>query len=95
MDGMNDNTQIQTAEMRKAAELAGGQVEISRKFGIASPTVNQWVKGVTYVPVQYAVALEKWFPEHLSRLRLRPHDAHKIWPEMVEQLMDCNTFNGK
>ena len=74
---------IQTSEVEKACNLAGGQASLARMLGISAPTVNQWASGTRPVPIHQAIAIEIAFKNQVSRRRLRPADHHLIWPELI------------
>ena len=72
--------------VQRAAEIVGSQAALARAIGVASPTVNQFVKKVRPVPEKVAVAIEAATLGAVSRQELRPDDWHLIWPELAQQV---------
>lgn len=65
----------------EAVERVGGQTAAARITGAKSyQTVQQWIASGA-VPAKFCAALEA--ASGVSRFRLRPDDAHLIWPEMA------------
>lgn len=65
----------------EAVKRVGGQTAAARITGAKSyQTVQQWMASGA-VPAKFCAALES--ASGISRFRLRPDDAHLIWPEMV------------
>ncbi|QXW17445.1 helix-turn-helix domain-containing protein [Comamonas aquatica] len=71
--------------VQRAAEIVGSQAALARAIGVASPTVNQFVKKVRPVPEKVAVAIESATSGEVHRRDLRPDDWHLIWPELAQQ----------
>lgn len=70
--------------VQRAAEIVGSQAALARAIGVASPTVNQFVKKVRPVPEKVAVAIESATSGEVHRRDLRPDDWHLIWPELAQ-----------
>lgn len=86
--------EIQTSEVEKACNLAGGQASLARMLGVSPPTVNQWASGARPVPIHQAIAIEKAFERKISRRRLRPIDHHLIWPELATESSSETSAHG-
>ena len=71
--------------VQRAAEIVGSQAALARAIGVASPTVNQFVKKVRPVPEKVAVAIKSATSGEVHRRDLRPDDWHLIWPELAQQ----------
>ena len=66
----------------EAVEKVGGQTEAAKVTGARSyQTVQQWI-ATGRVPAKFCAALES--ASGVSRFKLRPDDAHLIWPELKE-----------
>lgn len=45
--------------IEKACHILGGQTALARLMGVATPTVNQWVKQKRPVPIERCPAIER------------------------------------
>lgn len=50
---------MQTNAIEKACGIIGGQTALARLIGIATPTVNQWVKNKRPVPAERCPSIER------------------------------------
>lgn len=50
---------MQTNAIEKACGIIGGQTALARLIGIATPTVNQWVKNKRPIPAERCPSIER------------------------------------
>jgi len=68
--------------INEAVARVGGQTEVAKITGAKSyQTVQQWMASGR-VPAKFCAALE--LASGIPRHKFRPHDGHKIWPELKE-----------
>jgi DNA-binding transcriptional regulator YdaS (Cro superfamily) len=66
-----DHITPEYAALKKAVEIIGGTMAVSRAFGIKPPSVSRWLaKG--YAPVERCLKLEKLTRGAVTRYDLRP-----------------------
>lgn len=63
--------------------MLGGVSATARLLGVRPPTVHQWVSGARPIPANVAPAIELATQATVRRWALRPHDWHRIWPELI------------
>lgn len=71
-------------KIAQACQVVGSQSQMARALGVAAPTVNQWVRGIRPIPIEYCTAIEIATSGAVTRRDLRPNDWHLIWPELAE-----------
>lgn len=71
--------------VRRAVRLAGGATELARIAGGAAKrqNVEYWLKAGV-VPPEYCASIEASLG--VRRWELRPHDWHRIWPELTDDV---------
>lgn len=66
-------------------ELLGGTSETARKAGVKPPSVSEWKQNG--IPADKLILLGAELEQRsggaIQRKALRPHDWHRIWPELV------------
>ena len=74
--------------MNLATYLAGDrgkQPALCKQIGAHAPDISRWAKGERPIPVERCVDIERATLGEVSRWDLRPHDWHRIWPELIGQ----------
>ena len=69
----------QKTPIQLACDAAGSQAKLARLTGLSPSYVNQMVKGIRPVPVEYCVAIEKASKGVVTRRDLCD-DWQRIWP---------------
>lgn len=65
----------------EAITKAGGRAALARLLGVSNQAVTFWADGVrtpdpeTCSTLDVALGVRRW--------RIRPHDWHRIWPELI------------
>lgn len=60
----------------------GSLTELARALGLQPAQVWQWKAGLRSVPMRYCAAIEAATAGQVTRVDLRPDDAHLIWPDL-------------
>lgn len=63
----------------------GGAASLSRRIGVSMSYLSQMAAGSCSVSPRRCVEIEQATDGAVGRRDLRPHDWHRIWPELVEQ----------
>lgn len=71
--------ETQKTPIQLACDAVGSQAELARITGLSPSYVNQMVKGIRPVPVEYCVAIEKASKGVVTRRDLCD-DWQRIWP---------------
>ena len=71
--------ETQKTPIQLACDAVGSQAELARLTGLSPSYVNQMVKGIRPVPVEYCVAIEKASKGVVTRRDLCD-DWQRIWP---------------
>lgn len=61
----------------------GKQAALCKQIGAHAPDLSRWAKGDRPIPVERCVAIETATERAVMRWHLRPHDWHRIWPELI------------
>ena len=69
--------------LHKAVSIAGSQKALADQIGVVQSAVANWLKRGN-IPVEHCLAIEKATGGKVTRQELRPEDAHRIWPDLVE-----------
>lgn len=64
--------EIYNTPLKKAIELAGGQVFLAEIAGVKQPTVSYWLNTLGHVPAEKAVKIELGLNGKITRQELRP-----------------------
>lgn len=68
-----------------AAKAIGSQVAIASLLGVTKAAVNQWKQDGRSTPIEHCADIERATSGAVRRWDLRPHDWHRIWPELIGQ----------
>lgn len=75
--------------IKTAVLLRGGISALARDLKVTPATVSQWCSKdrnqYRPVPIERCVEIERITEGAVTRKDLRPHDWHRIWPELVER----------
>ena len=69
--------------LHKAVSIAGSQKALADQIGVVQSAVANWLKRGN-IPAEHCLAIEKATGGKVTRQELRPDDAHRIWPDLVE-----------
>lgn len=69
--------------LHKAVSIAGSQKALADQIGVVQSAVANWLKRGN-IPAEHCLAIEKATGGQVTRQELRPDDAHRIWPDLVE-----------
>ena len=69
----------------RACEVIGSQRLLAEIIGVKPPSLSEWEKGESDVPVKRCVQIENATGGQVTRRDLRPNDWHLIWPELIDQ----------
>lgn len=61
---------------------------LARELGIGRAAVNEWKGNNKGIPIIHCAALERLLKntsDPLTRIHMRPHDWHLIWPELADK----------
>jgi DNA-binding transcriptional regulator YdaS (Cro superfamily) len=61
----------------------GRSARVAHRLGIAPAYLSQMANGVRPVPPVQGAAIEEATDHEVRRWDLRPHDWHRIWPELI------------
>lgn len=61
----------------------GRMSRVARLAGLKPSFLSQIATGKREVPAERAATLESACDYHVRRWDLRPHDWHRIWPELI------------
>lgn len=75
-ESMDDPLQI-------AVNKVGGQAALASHIGVKQQHVWNWLNRRGFVPPEHCAAIESATEREVTRQHLRPHDWHRIWPELV------------
>ncbi len=64
----------------------GDKAKFARKIKVPPALISQWSGGVREVPTARCCEIEKESGGKVTRKDLRPHDFHKHWPDLVEEI---------
>jgi DNA-binding transcriptional regulator YdaS (Cro superfamily) len=73
--------------IRRASDLLGSQLALSKALGVTPVSVSQWLRPKASngrpVPPKQCVRIEQLTQGQVTRRDLRPDDWQEIWPELV------------
>lgn len=78
------DTETQSAQIKKACDVVGSQINLAKLIGVTPPAISQWSNGLRPVPIEKIVLIEQVTSGAVTRKDLRPNDWHLIWPELAE-----------
>ena len=78
-------TTLPVHPVRRAAEQLGSFDALAEAVGVTKGAVWQWTLQGRPVPIGRCLAIERVTIGKVRRWHLRPHDWHRIWPELVGQ----------
>lgn len=62
----------------------GALTELARGIGANVPDVSMWVRGERPIPLERAVAIERFTGGEVTRKDLFPATWQRIWPELAK-----------
>ena len=65
------------------SEDRGRQAVLCKAIGAHAPDVSRWASGERPVPVHRCRQIERATGLKVRCWDLRPHDWHRIWPELI------------
>jgi len=71
------------ASLKTAIDATGGQAALAAAIGVKQQHIWNWLNRPGGVPVEHCAAIEAATAGTVRRWHLRPHDWHRIWPELI------------
>ena len=81
---MSTETTTELSPIDRAARAAGGLAILAARIGVTASLPSMW-KARGAVPSDHCAAIELATDGAVMRWDLRPHDWHRIWPELIGQ----------
>ncbi len=69
--------------LQRAVTIAGGQAALASAIGVKQQHIWNWLSRAGHVPLGHCTAIEAATQGAVTRRDLRPHDWHRVWPELV------------
>lgn len=73
--------------IQTAIDCAGGQTALAVSLGLAPSNVAVWLKNERPIPVQHVKGIMEITKGLVTEKDLRPDDWQKIWPELIEPIV--------